>query len=81
MLYKVYRSLLGFLEWEHNVYLSSSEEVKVKQGLLGGAAQILFQLHIQGTSLFVLPRILESEWRSRAEDGSADRHSHLIVYG
>ncbi len=40
-----------------------------QQGLLGGAAPIVFQLLIQGTSLLVLSRILKSEWHSQAEDG------------
>ncbi len=49
-------------------YLSFSEEVEVvSRGCWAGAAPTVFQLLIQGASLLVLPRILESEWRSRAE--------------
>ncbi len=47
-IYMVYRSLLGyFLEWEHDVYLSSSEEVEVvSRGCWAGAAPIVSQLLI-----------------------------------
>ncbi len=53
---------------ESTIYLSSSEEDEVvSRDCWAVAAPIMFQLLIWETSLLILPRILESEWRSRAE--------------
>ncbi len=73
IVYDIQEPLGILLKWEHNVYLSSSKEVEVVSLGCWAEQPQLCSSSLFGECHFSYSPESESEWRARAEDGSADR--------
>ncbi len=72
IVYDLQEPLGILLKWEHNVYLSSSKEVGVVSLGCWAEQPQLCSSSLFGECHFSYSPESESEWRARAEDGSAD---------
>ncbi len=73
IVYDIQEPLGILLKREHNVYLSSSKEVEVVSWGCWAEQPQLCSSSLFGECHFSYSPESESEWRSRAKDGSADR--------